>query len=65
MSMSMDPDNARVLQSLEQGTEGFNSVFERLDGVSQEDDFIRFTQDEIRSMMGEDSSYRERLSASD
>ncbi len=61
----MNPDNARVLQSLEQGTEGFNSVLDRLDGVSQENDFVRYNRDEIRSMIGEDPQYRERLSASD
>ncbi len=63
--MRMNPDNARVLQSLEQGTEGFNSVLDRLDGVSQENDFVRYNCDEIRSMIGEDPQYRERLSASD
>lgn len=61
----MDPDRARVLQSLEQGTEEFNAVLTRLDGVSREDDFVRFNRAEIRSMIGEDPQYRERLSASD
>jgi hypothetical protein len=61
----MNPRKARVLQSLEQGTVGFNSVLDRLDGTSQEDDFIRCNRDEIRAMVGEESQQRNRLSASD
>lgn len=61
----MNPENTRVLQSLHEGTEGFNSVLDRLDHVSRTDDFNRYTTAEIREMMGESPSHRERLSASD
>lgn len=61
----MDPNKARVLQSLEEGTEGFTSVLDRLNGVSEEDDFIRINQNEIRAIVGEEPHYRDRLSASD
>lgn len=37
----IDPDAARVLQSLEQGTEGFQTVLTRLNGTSEHSDFIR------------------------
>lgn len=62
----MDPSEARVLQSLEEGTEGFKSVLDRLDGTSRDDDFVRFERDELDIVLGEDrtDSYR-RLSASD
>lgn len=63
--MNMNPDKARVLQSLEQGTEGFNSVLDRLNGTSQENDFLRYNRDEIQSLMGENPQHREHLSASD
>jgi hypothetical protein len=65
VDVDMNPDKARVLQSLEQGTEGFNSVLDRLNGTSQENDFLRYSRDEIRSLMGEDPQHREHLSASD
>ncbi|QLH76379.1 hypothetical protein HZS55_03250 [Halosimplex rubrum] len=62
----MDPSEARVLQSLEGGTEGFKSVLDRLDGASREDDFVRFERDELDVVLGEGrtDSY-DRLSASD
>lgn len=38
---TLSPDAARVLQSLEEGTEGFKSVLSRLEGTSEDTDFIR------------------------
>lgn len=62
----MNPSEARVLQSLDEGTEGFNSVLDRLDGTSQRDDFVRFERAELDVMIGEDrAGYGNRLSASD
>lgn len=66
LGVNMNPSEARVLQSLQEGTDGFKSVLDRLDGTSQQDDFVRFERAELDVVLDEDqTNNRNRLSASD
>lgn len=59
-------EKSRVVASLQERSEGFMEVFDRLEGVTREDDVRRLSDREIDHLLGtEESQQRSRLRSDD